>query len=100
MSKSPKSLPTLTLNRRFVQDFVAKDPPCFALGMIEERDQPYAVLALRPGLEIPAGTTDLGFNLGHAVLGSADFELIQFTFELYGFATYNVQLNPSWSAAS
>ncbi len=68
--------------------------------MTEERDQPCAVLALRPGLEIPPGTTDLGFNLGYAVLGGADFELIQFTFELYGFATYNVQLNPSWSAAS
>jgi hypothetical protein len=54
--------------------------PCFALGLIEAYDQPCAVLALRPGIEIPPGSTALGFNVGHAVLGGADFELIQFTF--------------------
>lgn len=95
MNKPPESLPPLTLNRRFVQDFLAQDAPCFALGLIEAQGQPCAVLALRPGVAIPPGITDLGFNLGHTVLGDADFELIHFAFEFYGFATYNVLLNPS-----
>ncbi len=95
MSKRPESLPPLTLNRRFVQDFLAQDAPCCARGLIEAHGQPCAVLALRPGVAIPSGITDLGFNLGHTVLGGSDFELIHFAFEFYGFATYNVLLNPS-----
>ncbi len=95
MSKPPESLPPLTLNRRFVQDFLAQDAPCCALGLSEAHGQPCAVLALRPGVAIPSGITDLGFNLGHTVLGGSDFELIHFAFEFYGFATYNVLLNPS-----
>jgi hypothetical protein len=28
-------LPTLTVNRRFMTDFIAKEPPCLALGLVE-----------------------------------------------------------------
>lgn len=36
-----------------------------------------------------------GFRLGHVLLGTPDFEVVQFVFEFYGFQTYNVLLNPS-----
>ena len=42
-------LPKLTVNRQFIDDFLSAKPPCFALGMIEERKQKLALLALRPG---------------------------------------------------
>lgn len=88
-------LPKLTLNRQFVQDFIAQEAPCFALGMVEERKQLFAALALRPKVSIPPDITERGFNLGHSLLGTAYFEVIHFAFEFYGFETYNVLLNPN-----
>jgi hypothetical protein len=29
------ALPTLTVNRRFMMDFIAREPPCLALGLVE-----------------------------------------------------------------
>jgi len=95
MSNVYPLLPKLTLNRRFLQDFLAAAAPCFALGMIEERKQPYAVLALRPGVTIPPDITDRGFEFGHSLQGNTEYELIHFAFEFRGFATYNVLLNPN-----
>jgi len=40
-------LPTLTVNRPFMRAFLAADPPCFALGMVEERQRQSGFLALR-----------------------------------------------------
>ena len=95
MSNVYPLLPKLTLNRRFLQDFLAEAAPRFALGMIEERKQPYAVLALRPGVTIPPDITDRGFEFGHSRQGSTEYELIHFAFEFRGFETYNVLLNPN-----
>jgi len=89
------SLPPLTVNRSFIQAFIAAESPCFALGLIEEGQRQYGLLALRPGEEIPAQVTALGFNFGHALLGNATFEVIQFVFQFYGFQTYNVLVNPN-----
>jgi hypothetical protein len=69
MSNVYPLLPKLTLNRRFLQDFLAAAAPCFALSLIEERKQPYAVLALRPGVAIPPDITERGCEFGHSLQG-------------------------------
>lgn len=95
MSNIYPLLPKLTLNRRFLQDFIGETAPCFAIGMAEERQQQYAVLALRPGVAIPPDIADRGFELGHSLQGTADYELIHLAFEFCGFETYNVLINPN-----
>ena len=88
-------LPTLIVNSQMIRDFMAAAVPCCALGLVEEGNRSYAFLALRPHVPIPSGITAAGFNFGHALLGTSEFEVIQFAFEFYGFETYHVLLNPS-----
>jgi hypothetical protein len=38
---------------------------------------------------------NLGFRFGYCLLGTAAFEVAHFAFEFYGFATYNVMVNPN-----
>lgn len=87
--------PALTVNRLFMQEFIEAEPPCFALGLVEERKRQCGFLALRPDEVIPADVTAQGFNFGHSLLGSATFEVVHFAFEFSGFKTYNVLLNPN-----
>ncbi len=93
--KHRSRLPTLTVNRPFIQDFLAAEAPCFALGLVEERGQTCGLFALRPGELIPPEVTDRGFRFGHSLLGTTAFEVIHFAFEFYGFGTYNVLVNPN-----
>jgi hypothetical protein len=72
-----------------------EESPCFALGLVEERKQPCGFLALRPAEVIPPEISGLGFNFGHALLGTTEFEVIQFVFHFYGFETYNMLVNPN-----
>jgi hypothetical protein len=81
--------PKLTMNGQFIRDFIAAESPCFALGLVEERKQPCGFLALRSAEVIPPEISGLGFNFGHALLGTTEFEVIQFVFHFYGFETYN-----------
>jgi hypothetical protein len=87
--------PRLTVNRQFLSDFLAAEAPCFALGLVEERDQQTGFLALRPERDIPSRITNAGMRFGHSLLGTAAFEVVHFAFEFYGFATYNVLVNPN-----
>ena len=87
-------LPKLTMNGQFIRDFIAAESPCFALGLVEERKQQCGFLALRPAGVIPPEISGLGFNFGHALLGTTEFEVIQFVFHFYGFETYNMLVNP------
>jgi hypothetical protein len=50
---------------------------------------------LRPAEVIPPEISGLGFNFGHALLGTTEFEVIQFVFHFYGFETYNMLVNRS-----
>jgi hypothetical protein len=50
---------------------------------------------LRPAEVIPPEISGLGFNFGHALLGTTEFEVIQFVFHFYGFETYNMLVNPN-----
>jgi hypothetical protein len=88
-------LPKLTLNGRFVQGFLDAPEPCCAVGVIEERKQVLPLLALRPGVTLPDHITAHGFEFGHSVLGDNDYEIVRFSFEFRGFATYHVLLNPN-----
>jgi hypothetical protein len=88
-------LPTLTVNAQFMREFTAADAPCFALGVVEEGERRCGFLGLRPDRVIPAHIADTGFAFGHTLLGNDHFEVVQFVFNFYGFATYNVLLNPN-----
>jgi hypothetical protein len=90
-----KLLPRLTLNRQFAEDFLEAKAPCFALGMIEERHEALGLMALRPPQAIPQEVLALGFNFGHTLIGNDDCEIVRFFFEFYGYATYEVLLNPN-----
>lgn len=88
-------LPTLTVNGTFIREFVSADAPCFALGMIEERQRQCGLVALRPDKPIPPAVCDGGFRFGHALRGNASFEVMHFIFQFYGFGTYNALVNPN-----
>jgi hypothetical protein len=87
--------PTLAANRLFMQEFLAADTPCFALGMVEERQRPCGVLALRLDEVIPAAIADGGFQCGHALFGTTAFAVLHVVFALPGFQPYNVLMNPN-----
>ncbi|MFC5770601.1 hypothetical protein [Thauera sinica] len=95
MSNVVPLLPKLTLNRRFAQDFVDSPSPCCALGLVEERKETYALIALRPGVALPADITNHGFEFGHTLLGTSQYEVVHLAFDFPGFATYHVVVNPS-----
>jgi hypothetical protein len=59
----PPGLPRLTVNRPFMRAFLAAAPPCFALGLVEERQHQCGLLALRPGESIPPAIANAGFRL-------------------------------------
>jgi hypothetical protein len=82
-----------------MQEFLAAEPPCFALGMVEERQRLCGMLALRLDKEIPAAITDGGFQFGHALFGTTAFAVLHVVCAFPGFQTYNVLINPSPSAA-
>src|SRR6202051_28455 len=86
-------LPKLSVNGEFMGGFMAEESPCFALGLVEERKQLCGFLALRPAEVIPPEISGLGFNFGHALLGTTEFEVIQFVFHFNGFETYNMLVN-------
>jgi hypothetical protein len=44
---------------------------------------------------IPAELSTGGVCFGHSIQGSASFEVVQFMFEFYGFATYNALFDPN-----
>jgi hypothetical protein len=95
MSHGHPLQPALTVNRSFIREFIAADSPCFALGLVEEQQRQYGLLALRPDQTIPAQVTNRGLNFGHSLLGDDTFEVIPLAFEFYGSQTYNVLVNPN-----
>ena len=95
MSIVPPALPTLTVNRAFLQAFITAPAPCCAIGLVEVQNRQCGFLALRPQTTIPPKVSDGGFNFGHSLYGNSKFEVIHFGFEFYGFQSYNVLLNPN-----
>jgi hypothetical protein len=95
MSINYPELPTLTVNRSFISEFISAQPPCCALGLVEVQNQLYAFIALRPKQEIPSHVTDKGFAFGHTLIGNSNSEVIHFCFNFYDYQAYNVLLNPN-----
>ena len=95
MRPVPPLQPALVVNRLFMQAFLAAEAPCFALGMVEERQQLCGMLALRLDQVIPAAIADDGFEFGHALFGNTTFEVLHLVFAFPGFQTYNVLINPN-----
>ena len=95
MSTAPPGLPTLTVNRSFIEAFIAADAPCCAMGLVEIHDRQCGFLALRTQTPIPPEVSADGFNFGHTFYGTSTFEVVHFAFEFYGFQTYNVLINPN-----
>ena len=89
------ALPTLTVNRRFMMDFIAKEPPCLALGLVEVEGSQCAMITLRLNEALPREVSVAGFAFGHTLYGGGSWEVVHFGFEFYGFATYHVLINPS-----
>src|SRR6266705_410689 len=95
MSPVPPLRPALVVNRLFMQEFLAAEPPCFALGMVEERQRLCGMLALCLAEAIPAAIADRGFEFGHALFGNTTFAVLHFVLAFPGFQTYNVLINPN-----
>jgi hypothetical protein len=95
MNITRPTLPTLTVNRQFMLDFIAAEPPCLGLGLVEVEGSQCAMIVLRLDQAIPRKVSAAGFAFGHALFGSRNWEVVHFGFEFYGFATYNVLINPS-----
>jgi hypothetical protein len=87
--------PALVVNRLFMQEFLAAEPPCLALGMVEERQQLCGMLALHLDEAMPPAIADRGFEFGHALYGSAAFAVLLLVFAFPGFQTYHVLINPN-----
>ncbi|MGF6482952.1 hypothetical protein [Paraburkholderia sp. JPY419] len=87
-------LPMLRMNRSFVEALLAERAPCFAMGLVAEGQTRYACLTLRPVDDIPQDLTRGGFNFGHSVRGTDDFEVVHFGFEFYGYRIFNALINP------
>jgi hypothetical protein len=95
MADTRPKLPELAVNRPFMSAFLAEDPPCLALGMVEEGASRCALLALRLDRALPRQVSAGGFSFGHALFGCGTWEVVHFGFEFYGFATFNVLINAS-----
>ena len=95
MSNLHPMLPKLIANRQFIQDLCDAEKPCFGMGLVEERKRSCGFLGLRLNEAIPMQVSNLGFSFGHALLGTTQFEVIQFSFRFYGFKTYHVLVNPN-----
>ena len=93
--QSKRSLPTLIVNKTFMREFLAADPPCFAFGMVEEGTRRCGFVTLRLDKPIPRQALDGGFDFGHTLMGNSTYEVMQFVFEFSGFATYNALVNPT-----
>lgn len=78
-----------------MQAFLAAEPPCLALGMVEERQQLCGMLALRLDEAIPPAIADRGFEFGHALFGNSTVAVLHLVFAFLGFQTYNVLINPN-----
>jgi hypothetical protein len=95
MRPVPPVRPALVVNRLFMQEFLAAEAPCFALGMVEEHQRLCGMLALRLAEAIPSATADRGFEFGHALFGNTTFAVLHFVLAFPGFQTYNVLINPN-----
>src|SRR5262249_35676597 len=95
MRAAPPLRPAHVVKRLFMQEFLAAEPPCLALGLVEERQRLCGLLALRLDETIPPAIADRGFEFGHALLGNMTFAVLHLVLAFPGFQTYTVLINPN-----
>lgn len=83
------------VNLDFMAEFQKSAAPCFALGIVEIDDHPTPVLAIKTKQPLPADVLSGEFEFGHALHGTTDTMLLQFTFQFYGHSGYQTLLNPA-----
>lgn len=87
--------PPLTLNQLFIDDLMAAQAPCFAMGFVEEQGEKSGFLALRPEESIPRMSTEQGFCFGHSAFGAESKPVFHFAFEFYGHETFHGLVQPN-----
>lgn len=81
-------LPRLTVNGSTIGELFAAGAPAFAMGLVEEAGQLGGMFAMHLDGPLPHSLT--GFRFGNALLGNDDCVVVQFIFEFYDFARYEV----------
>ncbi len=94
MGKVHTYLPRLIVNKLFIRDLMAANPPCFALGYVQDRGSKSGFIALRPEAPIPKDSTRQGFRFGHSVLAFDEKPVLLFCFEFYGHTIYHGLVPP------
>ena len=96
MSSNVTRLPVpLTFNELFLHSFVNEEPPCAALGLVEEAAQTRGFVAIQINESVPTRTAQSGFDFGYELLGNDRCQLIHFILKFEGFGTYDILLNPN-----
>lgn len=87
------NLPPLTIHAGMVGDLFAAGCDGLAMGLVQMEGVEYGLLALILAGELPemAG----GFELGHRVLATDSYEVVQLTLQLDRQRTYHVLVNPA-----
>lgn len=83
------NLPVLTVSEPFIVDIMKDQPPCFALGFIDDGTSDTGFIIMRPELKIPNEFSYKGFSFGHSVIGSAENPVLHFAFNFYGYKIFH-----------
>lgn len=86
-------LPILTVNDPFLREFVSAAAPRFAWGLVEKRKWQLGCVALGFEQPVPRAVWNWGFRFGHGILGNDRWQVMHFSFEVYGWQTYHALLN-------
>jgi hypothetical protein len=64
------------------------------LALIEDRERPFGLIALKLAEPVPEATAALGMRFGHSLFGNQKFVVVHFAFEFYGYRTFNAIVKP------
>jgi hypothetical protein len=81
MASARPLLPTLAVHCGLVSELLSADNTCCALDLVEERRRTLGLIAPRADESIPTRVTASRFELGHRVLGTGSFEVVQPTYQ-------------------
>jgi hypothetical protein len=85
----------LTFNDRFLHAFMDSEPPCAALGLVEQAGQTRGFVAARTNESMPLQAAESGFDFGFELLGNDRYQLIHFILGFPGLQPYDIILNPN-----
>ena len=85
----------LTFNEPFLRAFMDSEPPCAALGLVEQAGQTRGFVAARINESLPLLATESGFDFGFELLGNERYQLIHFILTFPELQPYDIILNPN-----